>query len=135
VTGGWGVDALLGRQTRKHNDLDLVVDARDAAAAVRALAEIGYIRYEDPYEHVPGALLPDRRVLLSADGRALDLHPVDLATWPPAGDISPFATGTIGNRPAPCLSAVVQRMGHRGYPLDDADRHDLRVLDHLEPDS
>src|SRR5213082_2375944 len=27
VSGGWGVDALLGRQTRPHLDLDIVVDA------------------------------------------------------------------------------------------------------------
>ena len=27
VDGGWGVDALLERQTRDHSDLDLVIDA------------------------------------------------------------------------------------------------------------
>ena len=26
VAGGWGVDALVGRQTRPHRDLDLAVD-------------------------------------------------------------------------------------------------------------
>ena len=25
LDGGWGVDALLGRQTRPHQDLDLVI--------------------------------------------------------------------------------------------------------------
>lgn len=25
VSGGWGVDALVGRQTRTHRDLDLLV--------------------------------------------------------------------------------------------------------------
>lgn len=25
VTGGWGIDALLGEQTRAHKDLDLIV--------------------------------------------------------------------------------------------------------------
>jgi lincosamide nucleotidyltransferase A/C/D/E len=25
VDGGWGVDALLGEETRTHNDLDLVI--------------------------------------------------------------------------------------------------------------
>jgi len=28
VAGGWGVDALVGRQTRAHRDLDLLVDAQ-----------------------------------------------------------------------------------------------------------
>lgn len=30
VDGGWGVDALLGYQTRNHADLDLVLAADDA---------------------------------------------------------------------------------------------------------
>ena len=28
VEGGWGVDALMGRQTRDHDDVDLAVDER-----------------------------------------------------------------------------------------------------------
>lgn len=27
VDGGWGIDALVGEQTRPHKDLDLVVDS------------------------------------------------------------------------------------------------------------
>lgn len=129
VAGGWGVDALLGRQTRKHHDLDLVVDAGDAAAAMRALAKIGY-DYHDGDEHLPDALMPDRCLLLRADGISVDIHPVDVATWcSSVGDTSPFVTGMIGDRPTPCLAAEVQRMGHRGYELRDSDRHDLKALD------
>jgi lincosamide nucleotidyltransferase A/C/D/E len=28
LDGGWGVDALLGEQTRPHDDLDIVVEER-----------------------------------------------------------------------------------------------------------
>ena len=28
VDGGWGVDALLGKQTRFHEDLDIAVEAK-----------------------------------------------------------------------------------------------------------
>ncbi|MGA1371782.1 MAG: nucleotidyltransferase domain-containing protein, partial [Pseudomonadales bacterium] len=28
IDGGWAVDALVGRQTRPHNDLDIAVEAR-----------------------------------------------------------------------------------------------------------
>jgi lincosamide nucleotidyltransferase A/C/D/E len=31
LDGGWGVDALLGRQRRTHDDLDLVVELKDVA--------------------------------------------------------------------------------------------------------
>jgi hypothetical protein len=28
IDGGWGVDALLGSQTREHGDLDVVIEVR-----------------------------------------------------------------------------------------------------------
>jgi lincosamide nucleotidyltransferase A/C/D/E len=30
LDGGWGVDALLERETREHDDLDLVAELRDS---------------------------------------------------------------------------------------------------------
>jgi hypothetical protein len=51
VAGGWGTDALLGRQTRLHQDLDLVVDSQDGAERlINALAVLGYALWKD----VPG---------------------------------------------------------------------------------
>ena len=38
LDGGWGVDALLGRQTREHNDLDLFSERRDEDARARLRA-------------------------------------------------------------------------------------------------
>jgi lincosamide nucleotidyltransferase A/C/D/E len=40
VDGGWGVDALLGEQTRAHDDLDLVITRGDCSAAQDALAPL-----------------------------------------------------------------------------------------------
>ena len=31
IDGGWGVDALLGQQTRTHADLDIAVQHKDVA--------------------------------------------------------------------------------------------------------
>jgi hypothetical protein len=31
IDGGWAVDAVVGRQTRSHNDLDIAVEARALA--------------------------------------------------------------------------------------------------------
>ena len=42
VAGGWGVDALVGQQTRPHRDLDLAVDANDESSAVGVLRRAGY---------------------------------------------------------------------------------------------
>ena len=29
LDGGWGVDALLGHQSRSHNDIDIFVEKKD----------------------------------------------------------------------------------------------------------
>jgi lincosamide nucleotidyltransferase A/C/D/E len=42
VGGGWGIDALLGRQTRQHRDLDLMHRESQEPAVVAALAEAGF---------------------------------------------------------------------------------------------
>jgi len=39
--GGWGVDALLGTQTRDHGDLDVAIDARHLEAFAEALCRAG----------------------------------------------------------------------------------------------
>jgi lincosamide nucleotidyltransferase A/C/D/E len=36
LDGGWGVDALLGRHSRPHQDLDLVIARDDCAVAQEA---------------------------------------------------------------------------------------------------
>jgi lincosamide nucleotidyltransferase A/C/D/E len=43
IDGGWGVDALLGNQTRVHQDLDIVLPEADAAALRAALFEFDHV--------------------------------------------------------------------------------------------
>jgi Major Facilitator Superfamily/Aminoglycoside-2''-adenylyltransferase len=42
LNGGWGVDALLGRQTREHDDLDITISAADRKAYSALMAELGF---------------------------------------------------------------------------------------------
>ena len=44
LDGGWGVDALVRRQTRPHDDLDIVVRIEDVPVVERELAALGYER-------------------------------------------------------------------------------------------
>ncbi|MET0435795.1 MAG: amino acid transporter [Cellulomonas sp.] len=134
VAGGWGVDALAGRQTRPHRDLDLAVDATGEGAALAALARLGYA-VETDWRPV--------RVELAAPGSGwVDLHPVafdgtgrgiqaglDGTTfdYPPGC----LVTGTIGARTVGCLSVAQQVAFHTGYPPRDVDRADLAVLGRL----
>jgi lincosamide nucleotidyltransferase A/C/D/E len=42
LDGGWGIDALLGRETRTHSDLDLVIDRNQVPRAQQLLCRLGF---------------------------------------------------------------------------------------------
>lgn len=132
LDGGWGVDALVGRQTRPHDDLDLVIALDDVDAALSALAPLGFAVADD--------LRPVRLVLCAGDGRGLDLHTV---TFDAAGNgLQPqpngtsFAytraglggRGTIAGHPVRCLTAELQLACHMGYEPDAQDVADMLML-------
>ena len=135
VDGGWGIDALVGEQTRDHADLDLVI-ARDALDATwSALSTLGF---EHDARIRPG--LPARAVLLDSDRRQIDLHPVVVDAcgngWQPLGDGAWGAypadgltgTGLIAGRRVRCSTPQLQLRHHLGYPPKSSDHHDLRLL-------
>jgi lincosamide nucleotidyltransferase A/C/D/E len=96
--GGWGVDALVGEQTRKHRDLDLIIPPRHQAAALRRLAELGFTKwYEQRSDDDP---MENRIVLRDRGMRVVDVHPVDFEQ---AG--FSIVSGSIGGRTVQCPSA------------------------------
>jgi lincosamide nucleotidyltransferase A/C/D/E len=138
VEGGWGIDALVGRRTRQHDDLDLAVDtgAGGFDAAVAALAPLGYLPTVDD--------LPVRLVVATADDRRVDLHPI---RFRPDGDAiqqghtreyrypaDGFTLGRIGGRDVPCLGGAVQRDFHSAYEPRPVDHHDLARLEAVADD-
>lgn len=70
IDGGWGIDALLRKETREHSDLDLIVpiDCLDLAAAI--LGNVGF-RTDDRETNIP-----TRVVFRNSDGLEIDIHPV-----------------------------------------------------------
>jgi lincosamide nucleotidyltransferase A/C/D/E len=66
VAGGWGVAPLAGRQTRRHRDLDLAVDADDLGSCLTALGRLGYAAETD--------WLPVRVELRAPGDRWVDVH-------------------------------------------------------------
>ena len=140
LAGGWGVDALVGRQTRPHRDLDLAVDDVDLAVAVAVLGDLGYAVETD---WLPVRLeLAAQRELAARGERWVDLHPVVFDAHGdgrqagldgghfdyPAGDL---VVGSIEGHPLPCISLTRQRAFHSGYPLRLQDEADLAELDRL----
>ncbi len=135
VDGGWGIDALAGVQTRPHADLDLVVARPDCGLVQAGLEPLGLVH--DTWVE-PG--LPARVVLRTDRGHQVDLHPVlvdELGNgWQPlgAGAWTEYPAegltglGSIGGRQVRCLTPELQRRHHLGYPPDEDDCHDLRIL-------
>ena len=131
ITGGWGIDALLRRETRSHGDLDLGVASEAVDDAIDALAPLGYVLVRD-----------DRpaRVVLTSDVGQVDLHPI---AWQlsgdgvqtgldgeifdyPAGSLD--AEGEIGGRVVRCGTPELQVAFHSHYEPRDHDRRDMAAL-------
>lgn len=137
VDGGWGVDALVGRQTRPHADVDLALARSDLDAAVKALLEGGF---DDDRAVAPGP--PARYVMRDRGGREVDFHPLlfddhgngwqqlspTARAWGCYDADALAATGSINGRPVRCLSAELQMRFRRGYEWSADDEHDVRLL-------
>ncbi len=154
VDGGWGIDALLNRQTRPHKDFDALVQFDDLPAMAGALAERGFMLKEIWSENrwvfhsvrvrlVGGENLAGREVatafvLWDGNGRELDFHILNFDSHghgTPAWNsdfnfpLDAFdGRGSIAGTPVRCLSARAQMMTHTGYELQDKDIQDLRLL-------
>ncbi len=132
VDGGWGVDALLGRERRTHDDLDLVVSRDQVGAAVAALGRLGFVPVVDS--------LPVRLVLAATEDRRVDLHPTvltgdgDALQALPSGRAFAYPAtglrgrGTIAGRAVRCLTPEAQVLTHLGYPPGARDRSDMAAL-------
>ncbi len=48
LTGGWGIDALLGEQARPHKDLDLILLIDNQAVRVHLQEICDYVRLVSP---------------------------------------------------------------------------------------
>jgi 2'-5' RNA ligase len=121
ITGGWGVDALAGRCTRKHSDLDLVIQDEHMQRATEVMEELGYWEWYRADSDVP---MFSRVVLHNHKaGRAVDLHPLHLE-----GTQMEFATGEIESVKVPCISLSLQLKTHSSYRKRWRDRTDLALL-------
>ena len=92
IGGGWGVDALLGYQTREHADLDVLIPAAALDAVLDLLAVRGFAPDTD--------WLPVRIQLRDAAARAIDVHPLvfepDGSAWLPGLDGERFVDEQTG---------------------------------------
>ncbi|MEI6481691.1 MAG: aminoglycoside nucleotidyltransferase [Candidatus Saccharibacteria bacterium] len=133
VDGGWGVDALLGEQTRKHGDLDIAIEQRHTSTLESALATTGYKRIKRDQER------PHNFVLGDETGHQIDVHVVELDEVgngiygpPENGEKYPASSltgeGKIGNLAVKCISPEDMIIFHTQYEPDEGDYHDVKLL-------
>lgn len=128
IDGGWGVDALLGEQTRTHGDLDIAVQHRDVAQ-VRALLEAR------GYKDVPRDDTRDCNFVLGDNqGHQIDVHSYTFDSTGnhvygveyPADSLN--GTGSVNGYPVRCIAPEWMVKFHTGYELDANDYRDVRAL-------
>jgi lincosamide nucleotidyltransferase A/C/D/E len=128
VDGGWGVDALLGEQTRKHDDLDIALPHEFVPKLRKILEARGYIDVPRDDTRECNFVLGD------GEGRLIDVHSY---TFDEKGkNIFGVAyephhltgTGTINGYPVKCIPPDVMVEFHTGYDVDENDYHDIKVL-------
>ena len=130
IEGGWGVDALLGEQTRQHRDLDLGVRLEDVDSICTVLAEFE----RDDSEWPSSVILEDPA------GRRVDAHPLTFDEagegWQANRSGEPYrwprehldARGLIGDREVRCITPELQLFWHRHDGFDDVDWEDMTAL-------
>jgi lincosamide nucleotidyltransferase A/C/D/E len=141
VMGGWGVDALLRRETRPHKDLDLLVALDKLPTFWQVVGEQGFtLQYEweeNRWVECEGDRWATAFVIADPQGRELDVHVIDLGPDgaiiqlydPPwAFPASIAAEGSITGVTVPCVSKESQLAMHTGYELPEGQRRDLDLL-------
>jgi lincosamide nucleotidyltransferase A/C/D/E len=128
VDGGWGVDALLGEQTRSHADVDIALQHKDVPK-LRALLEAR------GYKDVPRDDTRDWNFVMGDEqGHEVDFHSY---TFDAHGTLvfgveypldSLTGTGSIQGQPVKCISAEWMVKFHVGYDLDENDYRDVSAL-------
>ena len=128
VDGGWAVDAVLGAQTRPHDDLDIAMPHGQVPRLRALLGTRGFReqRRDDSWEC--------NFVLADEAGRRLDVHAytldaagLNIGGVPYTGE-QLTGYGVIGGYPVRCVPPEWLVRFHTGYELDDRDWHDVRLL-------
>ena len=129
LDGGWGLDALVGEETRPHNDLDIVVRESDVPLLRHVLADEGF--REKKGGRLWNFVLADER------GREVDVHTVRFdergnGLYGPDGLMYPAGSldgiGSLGGIRFRCKTAEMHLSDRVGCTWRAADYHDVQIL-------
>ena len=133
IDGGWGVDALLEKQTRPHKDLDIAIQQKDVSRLRDHLEAHGY--KETKLE----IARPHNFALVDDNCHEIDVHvivlddqgngiygPIENAEVYPADALA--GTGVITGQTVRCISPDWTIKFHSGYELKEKDYKDVSAL-------
>lgn len=128
IDGGWGVDALLGKQTRVHSDLDIALEYRFIPTLRKYLESQGY-------KDMPRDDTTKWNFVMADDsGHEVDFHAfvldevgniTDGLKYPPG---SLVGLGTINGQTVRCIDPQHMIKFHSGYELKEKDYQDVAAL-------
>lgn len=131
VDGGWCVDALVGEQTRDHDDLDVAVDRDDVDALVDVLTAAGYHR------SLMASTSDWNFVMVDRTGHHVDVHVFHFdadgrhvygIAYPPE---ALCGNGFIDGKPVECITARSMYQFKTAYQPAAKDRSDISHLQQL----
>ncbi|HEX9525836.1 MAG TPA: hypothetical protein VF949_22875 [Reyranella sp.] len=133
LDGGWGVDALLGAETRPHDDLDIVVEERHLLRLRATLQKDGFkdVERDDTsawnfvLSHDDGRLIDVHAIVFDAAGNGI-YGPAENGLLYPAGALS--GAGSVDGVAVRCLTGEFQVASRRGRTLRDKDLQDVSAL-------
>jgi lincosamide nucleotidyltransferase A/C/D/E len=133
VDGGWGVDALLGQETRPHGDLDVALELRQLPQLEELLGSRGYGRKGEREAR------PWNFVLRDSAGHLVDLHaftfddagngllgPPENGAAYPAHALT--GVGIIRGRHVRCIAVEAVLRFHSQYEPRERDFKDVQAL-------
>jgi lincosamide nucleotidyltransferase A/C/D/E len=149
LVGGWGIDALLGRQTREHKDLDILLLRDDIVRGNELLEKAGYQLKELWSENCQvidkqGITIDTAYVLHNAEGFEIDVHAfhfIEDQVIPDWDDTEGFQitkasldyNGSIADVQVRCISAQLQFLFQTGYAMLDYQVQDMRMVNEKYP--
>lgn len=141
LDGGWGVDALLGEQTRPHKDIDFLIQKKDVQVVNEYFSNSGFIPSESEpstWWHFvlesPDAIADIHVVDFDDEGKGIYGPPENGAFFPASaftgvGSVNGSQVLCIGAEyRVECLTVAYGIITRTGYTLRDTDYIDIAKL-------
>ena len=131
IAGGWCVDALVGEQTREHDDLDVAVDSDSVDTLVAVLTTKGY-RYDAAETSSDWNF-----VMVDNVGHHIDIHVFHFdddgqhvygVAYPQE---ALQGNGVVDGQPVACITARLMLQFKTAYEPAAKDQSDIRQLQKL----